>query len=558
MTIFLLTISVLYLLGGLDDLFMDMVFWFKPLRRSLSGEIEAVNVSEEDLRTCPEQWIAILVPAWDESPVIARMLSTNCMQLDYEKYDFFVGTYPNDDATQFEVDKIAYENPRVHKVVCPHPGPTSKADCLNWVVETVRVYEKEHGHRYEIFVMQDAEDVLHSQVLKLFNFLVPRYDMVQVPVLPFERPLHYLTGGVYLDEFAEFHQKNLFSRQAVSGLVPSAGVGTAFGRDACDELADKSSNMLFRVDSLTEDYDFAFRLCESGRRGCVANVWVETEEWRAIRKVIVPSLLSAETPGMWSKERPQTELIATREYFPTKFRDAVRQRTRWMLGISFQGWQHLGWGGSSEVGRKSLWYHLRIGYTLFRDRKGLFSGCLNLVSYGFTFILLCFTLLDLTQGRPWNAHWPRVEFDSKVWFWLVVANLILLANRALQRMICVARVASFKQVLAAPVRMIWATGMDLCSTLQASYRFTKSRLTGEPLKWAKTAHEYPSEELVRSRHRRVGELLLEKRLISPSQLLAALEAQKVEKRPLGELLMRMLAITEEQLQKALAEQHAAK
>lgn len=100
--------------------------------------------------------------------------------------------------------------------------------------------------------------------------------------------------------------------------------------------------------------------------------------------------------------------------------------------------------------------------------------------------------------------------------------------------------------------------MDLYSTLQASYRFIKSRITGEPLKWAKTAHEYPSEELVRSRHRKVGELLLEKRLISPTQLQIALEKQKAEKRPLGELLLRMLAITEEQLNNALEEQHASK
>lgn len=558
MTIFIVTISVLYLLGGLDDLFMDVVFWCRPLRKLLSGGIEEIGATEKDLRDCPEQWVAILVPAWDESPVIAQMLSTNCMQLEYQKYDVFVGTYPNDEATQFEVDKVAYENSRVHKVVCPHPGPTSKADCLNWVIETVRVYEKEHSRRYDIFVMQDAEDVLHPLVLKLFNFLVPAYDMVQVPVLPYERSLYRLTGGVYLDEFAEFHQKNLFSRQAISGLVPSAGVGTAFGREACDELADKSNKMLFRVDSLTEDYDFAFRLCESGRRGCIANVWVETEAWRAYRKIRKLPLLPAQAPGVWPEEHPELELIATREYFPTRFRDAVRQRTRWMLGIAFQGWQHLGWGGSSESSKRSFWYRLRIAYTLFRDRKGMFSGYLNLISYGFTLVFLCWAALDIAMGKSWNTHWPQVEFSNKFWWWLLSVNLVLVANRILQRMVCVARVASFGQIWVAPIRMFWATGMDLYSTLQASYRFLKSRITGEPLKWAKTAHEYPSEELVRSRHRKVGELLLEKRLISPTQLQIALEKQKAEKRPLGELLLRMLAITEEQLNNALEEQHASK
>jgi adsorption protein B len=88
-------------------------------------------------------------------------------------------------------------------------------------------------------------------VLKVFNYLIPEYDMVQVPVVPYERPLHKITGGIYLDEFAEFHQKGLYARQVISGMVPSAGVGTGFGRDGCDELAEKSGNVLFRLNSLT-------------------------------------------------------------------------------------------------------------------------------------------------------------------------------------------------------------------------------------------------------------------------------------------------------------------
>jgi len=543
MTTVLLILAVLYLAGGLDDLFMDLVFYCRPLSRML-GHIDEIELTEDDLRACPEKWIAILVPAWDESAVIARMVATACSRLDYANYDIFVGTYPNDEDTQFEVARAAYNHHRVHKVVCPHPGPTSKADCLNWVVEAIRVYEKQHGKRYEIFAMQDSEDVVHPLVLKLFNCLVPQYDMVQVPVVPYERPLHKLTGGIYLDEFAEFHQKNLFARQAISGMVPSAGVGTAFGREACDELADKSNNMLFRVNSLTEDYDFAYRLCESGRKSCVANVWVETEAWRSWRKASLLPLLHARAPGVWPEERPEMELISTREYFPPRFGDAIRQRSRWMMGIVFQGWQNLGWG-----------HTLRIRYTLFRDRKGLFSGYLNLVSYSMLLALGCMSAVDLYAGRAWNAHWPHVSAQSGLWFWVIAANVAMLANRVAQRMICVARVARLEQIWMAPVRMLWATGVDLCSTLHASYRFARACMTGQPLKWAKTAHEYPSEELIRSQHRKLGELLLEKRMISPTQLLSALEEQRAHKRRLGEVLMAMLAITEDQLLATLVEQY---
>ncbi|HLI02930.1 MAG TPA: glycosyl transferase family protein [Terracidiphilus sp.] len=544
MTAFLIGMAVLYLLAGLDDLFMDLLYWCRPMQRWLSGDIRKIEVQEEELRACPEQWIAILVPAWDESAVIARMLATNCQRLEYGKYDIFVGTYPNDEATQFEVAKAAYDHPRVHKVVCPNPGPTSKADCLNWVVEAIRVYEKQHGRRYEIFVMQDSEDVVHPLALKLFNFLMPEYDMVQIPVVPFERPLSKLTSGVYLDEFAEFHQKNLYSRQAICGMVPSAGVGTAFGRDACDELADKSSNMLFRTNSLTEDYDFAFRLCEEGRKSCVANVQLETAASKANRK---------QNPG----KKPQTELISTREYFPSRFRDAVRQRTRWTLGIVFQGWQHLGWRGTAAETKLSPARRIRIAYTLFRDRKGLLSGYMNMLAYALLAVLLGVTAVDLAAGNPWNAHWPAAVFHSRMFFWLVAGNLAMMTNRAAQRAISVLKVSTWQQALISPVRMLWATGMDLCSTVQSTRRYVRSRMTGEPLKWAKTAHEFPSEDVLRSQHRKLGELLLEKRLISPEQLASALEEHKREGVKLGQLLLQMMVITGEQLQMTLQEQCAA-
>ena len=52
--------------------------------------------------------------------------------------------------------------------------------------------------------------------------------------------------------------------------------------------------------------------------------------------------------------------MATREYFPRKFRAAVRQRTRWITGIALQSWQRHGWRDT----RTQL-------YWFWRDRKGL-------------------------------------------------------------------------------------------------------------------------------------------------------------------------------------------
>ena len=73
------------------------------------------------------------------------MLESTCTRLDYINYDIFVGTYPNDEPTQMEVARAAFDRPRIHRVVCPNDGPTSKADCLNWIVEAIKLKEQETG-----------------------------------------------------------------------------------------------------------------------------------------------------------------------------------------------------------------------------------------------------------------------------------------------------------------------------------------------------------------------------------------------------------------------------
>src|SRR6185503_16875289 len=104
----------------------------------------------------PEQRIAIAVPAWDESSVIGSMLENALRTLNYTNYHIFVGTYPNDPETGAAVETIGRRFNNVHRLVCAADGPTSKADCMNWVFQGIRRYESEHAVRFEIFVMHDA------------------------------------------------------------------------------------------------------------------------------------------------------------------------------------------------------------------------------------------------------------------------------------------------------------------------------------------------------------------------------------------------------------------
>jgi len=156
---------------------------------------------------------------------------------------------------------------RVIRVTVPHDGPTNKADCLNWIYHAIRRYEAAEGIAFQIFVMQDCEDVIHPLCYRLFNYLIPRKDMVQLPVLSLERRWREFTGGHYLDEFAQLHYKDLVVRELLDRSLPAAGVGVAFSRRA---LAGQSLTPTTARSSAPSrsprDYDFGFRLKRLGMR----------------------------------------------------------------------------------------------------------------------------------------------------------------------------------------------------------------------------------------------------------------------------------------------------
>jgi adsorption protein B len=71
----------------------------------------------------------MLVPAWDESAVIASMLRATVARVDYADYRIFVGHYRNDPATAAAIASV--DDPRIEPVQIDRDGPTTKADCLN-------------------------------------------------------------------------------------------------------------------------------------------------------------------------------------------------------------------------------------------------------------------------------------------------------------------------------------------------------------------------------------------------------------------------------------------
>jgi len=505
----LVPLAVWMVASGLDDLTLDLVCLFQWLRGWVAGRGQRRWPGRQEPESAPEKRIAIFVPLWREDQVIGRMLEHNLAAIHYRDYEVFLGAYPNDPATLAAANEARRRSARVRLVMCPHDGPTSKADCLNWIYQGMLIEEERRGIRFEVVVLHDAEDLIHPESLRWINWLTDHYEMVQIPVLPLPTPLRKLTHGVYCDEFAEFQSRDLPARQALGGFIPSCGVGAGYARRALEKLARTAANCVFDPGCLTEDYDVGLRL---HRLGC--------------RQVFVPLRFLNGKP------------LATRELFPERFRNALRQRTRWALGIVFQSWEKHGWG-------------LRQWYWLWRDRKGLVgipASCLA--------NLLFFYGLGTWLGSGLRAEpWPLARVAAEVAAsWVFGATLFLLLLRSGVRIGCVARAYGWRFALAAPLRVVWANWLNCFATFSALRSYLHARLSRRPLVWLKTEHRYPSRAALMCYKRRLGEILVGSGCLEPEQLEAALSSQPPQVL-LGAHLVRLRVLSEEALYEALSLQH---
>jgi adsorption protein B len=259
--------------------------------------------------------------------------------------------------------------------------------------------------------------------------------------------------GIYIDEFAEYHTRDMTVRAALGGFVPSCGVGTGYRRNALERLADTSANHVFEPEALTEDYDNGLRL---KRLGC--------------SQAFVPIA-----------PHGASDFVATREFFPRNFRAALRQRTRWVMGISLQSWQKFGWRGTpAEI------------YWLWRDRKGLLANPLSVLANAIF-------LYGVATGV-----WNRAPLHAMQ---LAEITFALLTLRTTVRMACVARIYGVPLALGVPVRAVYANILNSAATIEAIRRFAIARLYGRPLRWLKTEHAYPSRAVLLSHKRRLGDIL---------------------------------------------------
>jgi bacteriophage N4 adsorption protein B len=492
-----LTLAIL--ISGVDDLFVNTVWLAYWLRANLMPSARLFPPGTRQLDAAPRRKIAILVPLWQEHAVIADMLQHNLASIRYPDYHFFAGCYPNDDQTQEAVLSVARRVQNVHMAVTPHNGPTSKADCLNWIYQHLLLYEDEHGERFDLIMTHDAEDMIHPEELRWINFYAGRFDFVQTPVLPMATPLRNWMHGIYCDEFAESHSIDMMVRPLTGGFVPSCGVGTSYRREALELLAKSASNRIFEPESLTEDYENGLRLFRLGVSQC-----------------FVPISRSA---------GPGSDWMVTREFFPDKWGAAVRQRTRWVTGISLQGWQRFGWKG--KLGEL---------YWLWRDRKGLLGNPLS-----------CLANLLFVYGLA-TSIWTRV---TPLLANLAVLTFGLQVIRTGVRMISTGRIYGLRFALGVPFRTVGANVLNTWATCGAISRYFRARYRKEPLRWLKTEHAYPTRMALLNHRRRLGEILVGSGYLTEAGLREGL-ATLQQGRRIGEHLVAIGRLTMDELYEALS------
>jgi adsorption protein B len=425
----------------LDDLFIDLyalVFKMKP--RVVTSDFIT------KIKQATEKHFAILIANWKEADVIAPMIRGNLRGLQYSNYTFFLGVYPNDTATWEAAKKL--EDLFPHKVVVivnTQPGPTSKGQMLNEMARQIIDSEIATGRKVDLFLMQDSEDVLHPHSLSLMNYNSANADFVQIPVFSFDVPAGSLVGGVYIDEFSEAHTKDLLVRERMGAAIPSAGVGTCIGKNLMLKLQEAQDGQFLKEDTLTEDYHLGMMTKQLGFKSKFACVQYE-------------------------KENGKKEFIATREYFPHMMNASMRQKSRWTLGIAFQGMDNLSWNGTA-VDKYFMW----------RDRRGPLNSVL---------IVFSALLLVMFASARATGHLPEI-LQTNLFQALLFLNLLNMSVRVVQRMKAVSLTNARVHIALVPVRWLLANVINIGATVKAYRQYKESIRTGKRPAWIKTEHRMP-------------------------------------------------------------------
>ena len=438
--------AVGFLLFALDDLVVDVIYFGRRLWRSLAVYSRFPRAFANSLPAPAKPGrIAVFIPAWDESAVIADMLRSTLRRWGNADYRIFVGFYANDPLTEAAIGQV--DDPRIEAVLVEDEGPTTKADCLNRLYDALLAAECREAWTAKAVVLHDAEDLVHPLEIALFDVMTEKAALVQLPVIPLPDPESRWVSGHYCDEFAESHGKEMVVREAVGASIPLAGVGCAISRGAIARLAADNVGHPFAANCMTEDYELGLRV------GAFADKTMF---------VRIPAVAGSRS------------VVSSRGHFPATLDAAVRQKARWIGGIALAGWERLGWSGG--IGER--WMRMR-------DRRGPLAALLLVAGYA---AILLWLQLWIAEG----LGAPVQLAASPLLAWLLKVNFVLLAWRIAMRFGFVTATYGIGEGLLSIPRMLVGNVIAMLAVKRAVALHAK----GGPKTWEKTRHIFPAEERI--------------------------------------------------------------
>ncbi|MFV0344350.1 MAG: glycosyltransferase [Anaerocolumna sp.] len=431
----------LYIFTGIDDFIWDVITLIK--RSKEREKILDFSILEET----PPKLIALVIAAWHEDNVLYDVVENIIKSQQYPEsmYHIFLGVYPNDAPTVYIAQLLESKYKNVHCVINYKDGPTSKAQNINYVISIIKKLEQEKDWQFATISVHDSEDLVHPYEFKVTNYLLDTYPAIQFPVFPlikkptFKNMFANITTNTYADEFAENHFITMVGRRNTGAFVPSAGTGFSLSRDTISVLGYH----VLPENSLTEDYRLSLSLYENGLQMYYVLEKTERVDFKGTIK---------------------TEYIATRSMFPNTFKTAVRQKTRWTLGITMQSLRF------KDIFNDKLSF---VGkYSLYRDQKAKIGNLLSMVGYP----VLIYFLISLFV--PLTPIYPKYSLS---WYLSFMVTIMML-ERQIFRGVALYNIYGWRSVFFGclfppllPLRIVWGNIINLVATIKAYIQFLKGK-----------------------------------------------------------------------------------
>lgn len=245
------------LLLAIDDLFFDLLFYFRRKNRK----------SKHQIHLLPQRRLAIVIPLFQSTAQSAGILSKNLKTIDYENFQVFLGFLPND---SFEKDS----NQKVSSLKVSESCGVDKGRFLNEMMHSI--LQREDQASFEGFIFLSWRDEWHPKILSIVNESLEDHSVMQVPALSHAPKARSLVLGAFADEITEMQQREISLRADMGVPFPLNSSGLVLSRSFLISLKRNqgeifTTNIASQIEPLTMAVkDFPFKpiwLQEHYRRG---------------------------------------------------------------------------------------------------------------------------------------------------------------------------------------------------------------------------------------------------------------------------------------------------